>query len=94
MLENDLTYLKNATTVPPLEGVEDSVWRQIAADHETARFRRIVLTCQASVVAMVVAGGLALTGFPSREANASPSFEAFSLRSVPAPSTLLLGNHS
>lgn len=94
MLENDLKALGTSMAVPALDGLEAGIWHKVAADQETARLRRIVLTCQAGVVAMVVVGGLTLTGFSSRDANASPGFDAFSLRSIPAPSTLLLGSSS
>lgn len=94
MLENDLEKLRNSLAAPALEGLEVAVWQKVAADQEAARLRRIVLTCQASVVAMVIAGGFALGPLAPREASASPGFDAFSLRSLPAPSTLLLGSHS
>lgn len=93
MLENDLDNLRHALT-PALDGLEMGIWQKVAANQEAARVRRFVLTCQASVVAMVVAGGIALSGVDSREAVAAPGFDAFSLRNMPAPSTLLLGNHS
>ena len=91
MLEKDLESLRNSLPTPALEGLTAGVWQKVAADQEAARLRRIVLTCQASVVAMVVVGGLALSGVAPREASASAGFDAFSLRGLPAPSTLLLG---
>ena len=94
MLEKDLESLRNSLTAPSLEGLEAGIWQKVAADQEGARLRRIVLTCQASVVAMVIVGGIALSGVASRNASASPGFDAFSLRGLPAPSTLLLGSHS
>ncbi|MBY0511821.1 MAG: hypothetical protein K2P94_16910 [Rhodospirillaceae bacterium] len=94
MLERDLEALRNSVAVPALEGLEAGIWQKIAADQEAARQRRIVLTCQASVVAMVVVVGIALSGVAPRDASASPGFDAFSLRGLPAPSTLLLGSHS
>lgn len=94
MLEKDLQTLRNSLAAPALEGLEAGIWQKVGADEEAARLRRIVLTCQASVVAMVIAGGLALSGVAPRDASASPGFDAFSLRGLPAPSTLLLGAHS
>ena len=94
MLEKDLEALRNSLPVPALEGLEAGVWHKVAADQDAARLRRIVLTCQASVITMVIVGGLAIGGSPSRGPDASSSFDAFSLRSLPAPSTLLLGSHS
>lgn len=94
MLENDLENLRNSLTAPALEGLESGIWHKVAVDHEAARLRRIVLTCQASVVAMVIVGGIALSSFAPRDANASPGFDAFTLRGLPAPSTLLLGAQS
>lgn len=94
MLENDLKALRTSIPVPALDGLEADIWHKVAADQESARLRRIVLIFQAGVVAMVVAGGAVLTGLAPRDANASPGFDAFSLRNVPAPSTLLLGSHS
>ena len=93
MLENDLESLRNSLAAPGLEGLEAGIWQKVAADQEAARLRKIVLTCQASVVAMVIAGGIALSGVAPRNAQASMGFDAFSLRSLPAPSTLLLGSH-
>lgn len=94
MLENDLENFRNSLTLPSLDGVMDNVWQKIAADKEATRLRHIVLTCQAGVVAAVVAGGLVLGGVTSTEASASSEFDAFSLKNVPAPSTLLLGVRS
>ena len=94
MLEKDLETLRNSLPAPSLEGVEAGIWEKVAADQEVTRLRRIVLMCQVSVVAMVIVGGLALTGLAPRDASASPGFDAFSLRGMPAPSTLLLGSHS
>lgn len=94
MLEKDLETLRNSLTTPGLEGLEAGIWQKVAADQEGARLRRIVLTCQASVVVMVIAGGIALSGVAPRDASASSGFDAFSLRGLPAPSTLLLGSHS
>lgn len=94
MLENDLEALRTSLVVPALEGLEAGVWHKVAADQDAARLRRIVLTCQASVITMVIVGGLALGGPPPRGADTSSGFDAFSLRSLPAPSTLLLGSHS
>ncbi len=94
MLENDLENLRNSLVTPGLEGLEAGIWHKVAADQEAARLRRIVLTCQAGVVAIVIMGGFALGSFAPRDANASPGFDAFSLRGVPAPSTLLLGAQS
>lgn len=94
MLENDLENLRTALVVPDLEQVDAGIWHKVSADQESVRLRRLLLTCQAGVVAMVMAGGLALSGVAPREANASPGFDAFSLRDIPAPSTLLLGRHS
>lgn len=91
MLEKDLKSLRNSLPTPALEGLAAGIWQKVAADQEAARLRRIVLTCQASVVAMVIVGGLALGGVAPRAASASPDFDAFSLRGLPAPSTLLLG---
>ncbi len=93
MLENDLQTLKAAVTPSSLEGLEAVIWHKVAADQEGARLRRIVLTCQAGVIAMVLVGGVVLTGIPSQSASASSGFDAFSLRGMPAPSTLLLGAH-
>lgn len=94
MLEKDLETLRNSLAAPALDGLEAGIWQKVAADQEAARFRRIVLTCQAGAVAMVIVGGLAFSGVAPREASASPSFDAFSLRGLPAPSTLLLGTQS
>jgi hypothetical protein len=94
MLETDLENFRNSLALPSLDGLEGDVWQKIAADQEATRMRQIVLTCQAGVVAMVVAGGLALSGIASKEASASSEFDAFSLKNVPAPSTLLLGVRS
>mgnify|MGYP000308052930 CR=1 FL=1 len=94
MLEKDLETLKNTLPTPALERLEADIWHKVAADQDAARLRRIVLTCQASVVAMVVVGGLAIGGPAPRDAKASSGFDAFSLRTLPAPSTLLLGTHS
>jgi len=94
MLEKDLETLRNADVMPPLEGLEARVWHKVATDRDTTRMRRIVLTCQASAVAVFVMGGLALGNMAPRDNATSSVFDAFSLRSVPAPSTLLLGRHS
>ena len=94
MLEKDLETLRNSLAAPTLEGLEAGIWQKVAADEEAVRLRRIVLTCQASVVAMVVVGGIAFSVVAPRGASASPGFDAFSLRGLPAPSTLLLGGHS
>lgn len=94
MLEKDLETLRNSLTTPALEGLEAGIWQKVAADQEAVRLRRIVLTCQAGVVAMVIIGGFALSGVAPRDASASPGFDAFSLRGLPAPSTLLLGTQS
>ena len=94
MLEKDLEVLKATMAAPALEGLETGIWNRVAADQEAARLRQIVLTCQASVVAMVVVGGIAFSGLTPRDASASPGFDAFSLRGLPAPSTLLLGGHT
>lgn len=94
MLEKDLETLRNVDVAPPLKGLEPRIWHKVAADREATRMQRIVLTCQASAVAVVIVGGLALGNMAPRDTAASPGFDAFSLRSVPAPSTLLLGSHS
>ncbi len=94
MLEKDLETLKDALATPALEGLEAVIWNKVAADQEAVRLRRIVLTCQASVITMVIVGGLAMGGPAPRDDGASSGFDAFSLRSLPAPSTLLLGSHS
>lgn len=94
MLEKDLEVLKATARAPALEGLEAGIWHRISVDQEAARARRIVLTCQASLVAMVVIGGIALSGLAPPDATVSPGFDAFSLRSLPAPSTLLLGGHT
>lgn len=94
MLDKDLEALRNSLAPPALDGLEAGIWQKVAADQEAARLRRIVLTCQASVVALVIAGGFALGSVAPRDAKASTGFDAFSLRGVPAPSTLLLGRDS
>lgn len=94
MLEKDLETLRNADVMPPLEGLEARIWHKVATDREATRMRRIVLTCQASAVAVVIVGGLAWGNMAPRDAAASSEFDAFSLRYVPAPSTLLLGSQS
>ena len=62
MLEKDLETLRNSLVVPALEGLEAGVWHKVAVDQDAARLRRIVLTCQASVITMVIVGGLAIGG--------------------------------
>lgn len=90
MLEKDLETLKNLAAETPLEGLEDGVWRRVTADHELVRMRGLILTCQAGVVALVIAGG-AVSGLALRS-QAPVALDAFSLEGLPAPSTLLLGS--
>ena len=91
MLEKDLESLKNRVAAMPLDGLEHHVWRRVAADQDMVRTNRLILACQACVIAMVIAGSafsdLAFGG-------SQPTLDAFSLDDLPAPSTLLLGHRT
>ena len=92
MLERDLEALKNLVAEVRLDGLENGIWRRLTADQELTRMRRLILGCQAGVVAVFIiasaVGGVALRGNPP-----PPGLDAFSVNGMPTPSTLLLGNH-
>ncbi|MGE3333594.1 MAG: hypothetical protein AB7I36_08120 [Rhodospirillaceae bacterium] len=94
MLEKDLEVLRESVAATPLHGLEAAVWQRVAADEQVTRMRHLVLGCQAGVVAIAVVGGIALGGYRLDGASAMPGLDAFSLRTLPAPSTLLLGSSS
>ena len=94
MLEADITKLNQQTPRRSLDGLEADVWEGVAAQESTKRATRVVMACQAVVIAVAVTGSIAAGSRAGGAAHQSAELGVFSLRADLAPSTLLAGDKS
>ena len=93
MIDSEIETLNACEADRSLEGLEQAVWARVAADAEFTRARALILGCQASIIALVLVGSIALVGLgPTLRNTTVAELDPFSPTALGAPSTLLLGN--
>ena len=93
-IESDIGKLNARKPNCSLARLEADVWAGVAVRTRTRQAGRLILSCQAALMAIALMGSIAAGAFTAAlAANPPQAFSSFSSRTTLAPSTLLLGSH-
>jgi len=90
MIERDILRLSEQPG-RPLDRMEADIWAGVAARTESRRASRVVLSCQAAVLAIALVGSVAAGTRAAIMDNQAAGLGVFSTRADLSPSTLLIG---
>lgn len=95
MIDDDIGNLVLGEPIPALDLLEADIWEGVATRQEATRISRVVVMCQAMVLALGLLGSIAFGSQVGYSALSAPADLLTSASGMAfAPSTLLLGRHT
>ena len=92
MIEADIHRLNDQEPQKPLDGMEADIWAGVEARIEAKKTSRVVLSCQAAVLAIALVGSVVIGDRAGVADTGGAGLDVFAIRGDLAPSTRLLGH--
>jgi hypothetical protein len=92
MIDDDIRKLAQQQCYPSLAGLEADIWAGVEARTKDRRFSRVVYSCQAAVMAVVLLTSIAAGTHAVSAQNQLSALNVFSTRADLAPSYRLIGH--
>ena len=92
MIEAEIRKLNEREPRRSLDKLEADIWAGVDAGVRAHRISRIVVSCQAAVLALALFGSVAAGTQAAMDENLTPALDVFSIRKDLTPASRLIGH--